>query len=770
MLSSAPGYGNPPGCHTGAYQDHYDYDNRLWAAAELYRATGEQRFATFVEKWYNGEGPRKLSSNSGAGTSRLAHAMEAYTEAAGDGRKVDATIAREHENAFFRRAKFVLRLVQAQPFSTGDRIDVPGWIGWGKFTYGSRVVITLLKAWKKTGKQEYLDAAHLAIGPQYGANPLSMSFVTGLGERYPRNPTCEVCLADDEPEPYPGLPIFGVFAHLANGHPFYKIANHDANNFPYIMYTSEDRPVLTRYIDHKQIIPQSEYTISTMSHTLIAVGLLAKRRNRLIVRNATLQLSDGSTSNSLVLELELPYTLPTASCRWVFDDASVATFGVGSNCTSSGEAIDGGNSTLKLRVWLGSGASVTAGTILKTRGPEVGYVNYETKQWQQTLVVRLPGGSRRARRLMPEGDFSNRLVAWQNGATTLEMPFTHRRMQSTGPASPSTDDAAKSFGLVVGTEQEFESGVMLTTNSSAPEPIVSPYGAVGFDALAQGEAQSSVGMQVDFTRRVAPDGGLFACPNDCSGRGTCLADVGECLCLIGSSGDACEVGLTAGPPPSPPPLPRHPPFTPLRQGESIVTVTASVVTLGFTIAGGVEAFDTAARTSLKTNLQASLRCYEPACFLELRVSPGSVQVDAILTIPDSVSGSAAATADITAAATALASTDSSALSSTLGVSVTAITAPTVQQGVSVPLVVAPPPPNPLPSKPLPLPPLAPPLSPNAPARGDGVAVIITTAVAVVGSMLITVIIAWLRRRRRLAERKQVLMSPSAAPVRSSTRV
>ena len=70
------------------------------------------------------------------------------------------------------------------------------------------------------------------------------------------------CLADDVVEPYPGLPIFGVFAHLANSHPFYKIANHDANNFPYIMYTKEDRPVLTRYIDHKQIIPQSEYTIS----------------------------------------------------------------------------------------------------------------------------------------------------------------------------------------------------------------------------------------------------------------------------------------------------------------------------------------------------------------------------------------------------------------------------------------------------------------------------------------------------------------------------
>ena len=546
----AGGYGNPPGCHTGAYQDHYDYDNRLWAAAELYRATGERRYAAFIEAWYHGAGPRQLSSDSGAGRSRVAVAIDAYAEAGADGRDVDAAIVRANRKTFLRRAKVVLRLSQAQPFSTGDRIGVAGWIGWGKFTYGSRVVITLLKAWKLTGEQAYHDAAHLAIGPQYGANPLSMSFVTGLGERYPRNPTCEVCLADDVKDPYPGIPVFGVFAHLSNGHPFYTIANHDANNFPYIMYSSEDRPVLTRFIDHKQIIPQAEFTISTMSHTLVAVGLLAKRRNRLRVQNATLVLDDGSTWGSVRLGLAQPYTLPTASCTWIFEETSLNTLGVGASC-GSGEGGEGGGEggVLQLRVQLGSGASVTAGVTLTTRGPEVGYVNYETKQWQQSVVV--VGAPSQGRRLMRTHEVdSGKVVAGPGGATSdADRPrgldralLTSRRRAQTSAQTVEADDAARSFVAVIGTEQAYDSGLMLMTNTSAPESPVSPYGAAGFDALALVESQSATGTQVDFDRGGPPEGGLFECPADCSGNGACLEDIGECMCLQGSSGDSCEIG------------------------------------------------------------------------------------------------------------------------------------------------------------------------------------------------------------------------------------
>ena len=695
----------------------------------------------------------------------MAFAIEAYAAAGREGRPVDATIASQDAKASARRAQSVLRMVQAQPFSTGDRIDVPGWIGWGKFTYGSRTVITLLKAWKRTGEQKYRDAAHLAIGPQYGANPLSMSFVTGLGERSPRNPTCEVCLADDVVEPYPGLPIFGVFAHLANSHPFYKIANHDANNFPYIMYTKEDRPVLTRYIDHKQIIPQSEYTISTMSHTLVAIGLLAKRRGRLLVRNATLRPDDGPPTGSLELALEKPYAMPTGSCTWLFDDASLATLGAGASCNSSSSG--GGEGVLRLWVRLGSGATVAAGTALRTRGPEVGYTNYETEQWQQTVVVQLAAGRRRSLHTEDEAAWSaatgpmgagpmgagpvgaapvatgavaagpvaaGPVAAGPVAGSSWSSRRRRRRLsEDTAAASAASADAAASFGQVAGADTEYDSGVMLTTNSSAPELSVSPLGAAGFDALALGEITNaaSAGTQVDFARGAAPDGGLFACPSDCSGRGSCLADIGECVCLQGSSGDACEVSATAaaGPPPTtppspspstPPPLPppspqppRYPPFTPLREGQSVVNVVASVVTLGITIAGSVESFDDTARTAFATKLQESLRCFKPACLLTLRVAPASVQVTAILTIPDSAPGSAAAAADVAAAATTLAALDTASLSSSLGVTVTAATAPTVQQAVSVPLVVAPPPP---------------PLGPGA-GGGGGSTLIITIIIA-----------------------------------------
>ena len=735
------GYGNPPGCHTGAYQDHYDYDNRLWAAAELYRATGERQYAAFIENWYHGDGPRDFQSNSGAGASRLAHAMDAYAGAAADGLAVDATIVWSNRRTFLRRAEFVLRLVQSQPFSTGDRLDVPEWIGWGKFTYGSRVVITLFKAWKLTDEPQYLDAAHLAIGPQYGAHPLSMSFVTGLGERYPRNPTCEVCLADDVDEPYPGLPIFGVFAHLSNGHPFYKIANHDANNFPYIMYSSEDRPVLTRYIDHKQIIPQSEFTISTMSHTLVAVGLLAKRVGRLHVHNATLLLDDGSTWGSLRLHLTQPYILPTNSCTWLFDSASLSALGAGASCSSGKDGTGGGRGTMLLHVQLGSGASVVADAALTTRGPQVGYDNYETRQWQQTVVVTLQvdGGEGAERRLsLAKEEGTGDLGP---GESRVGSPHTHRQLQSVPEAGPATgNDAASAFGALVGAPQVYDSGVMLTTNSSAPEPPVSSYGAVSFDALALRDAQSSVGMQVDFSRGAAPEGGQFACPGGCSGQGACLTDIGECMCLLGTSGESCEI---AAPPP-----PAYPPFAPLSEGESVVTVVASTVMIGITVAGSVDSFDDDARASLTERLRASLRCHDPSCFIKLYISPGSVQVAALLIIPDAVARSATIAADVAAAANTLTSSDSSSISSILGVSVTAITPPSMRQAVSVPLVVAPPPP-PLPA-------------PLGPFASDGpnsvVTIMIGAAGAVItGGLLILVTTSCLRRWRRSQVRAEVQM-------------
>ena len=126
-------------------------------------------------------------------------------------------------------------------------------------------------------------------------------------------------------------------------------------------------------------------------------------------------------------------------------------------------------------------------------------------------------------------------------------------------------------------------------------------------------------------------------------------------------------------------------------------------------------FDDSKRETLKMKLKVELECFEPECFMRLLVSAGSVRVGALLTIPDAAVGPNAASGDsasvvesVTAAAQSFIMQSATQLSS-LGVEVEAVeTSVTVQSGVTMAIVVAPPPPTP----PLPeVPPLLPP-TPN----------------------------------------------------------
>ena len=151
-----------------------------------------------------------------------------------------------------------------------------------------------------------------------------------------------------------------------------------------------------------------------------------------------------------------------------------------------------------------------------------------------------------------------------------------------------------------------------------------------------------------------------------------------------------------------------------------MSVTATVVSFGLTVAGDVASFESQ-RQGMKAALQVALSCQEPSCFVELRASTaGSVNVDVLLTIPDvPASGStydpALTASAVQAAATALVSQPVGTISSTLGVAV-ASTGGAVQvaSGVQASLVVAPPPP---PSSPPFVPPSPPPKGTSSPAPG-----------------------------------------------------
>ena len=135
-------------------------------------------------------------------------------------------------------------------------------------------------------------------------------------------------------------------------------------------------------------------------------------------------------------------------------------------------------------------------------------------------------------------------------------------------------------------------------------------------------------------------------------------------------------------------------------GQAVVQVQATVITINLQVAGDVNDF--APGSSALTNLDASFRslleCYDP-CQLRLLISSASVNVQALITVPNPPTGTAPnvptanLAATVLAAATALTSQPLAALSVALAVTVTQAPAITVAENVAVPMVVAPPPPS-----------------------------------------------------------------------------
>ena len=139
----------------------------------------------------------------------------------------------------------------------------------------------------------------------------------------------------------------------------------------------------------------------------------------------------------------------------------------------------------------------------------------------------------------------------------------------------------------------------------------------------------------------------------------------------------------------------------------VIQTNSTKVVVGFVLDTTIESFDEDAQAAFTTGLRAVLPCHEPACAIDLVISPGSVQVDAILSVfeaeaeagsaGDSQDGGSASLGDasqggtayeqlaahVVAAAHALSSAPAGAaaleLSSRLGVAVQSLPSVTVEE-------------------------------------------------------------------------------------------
>ena len=184
---------------TGGYQTR-DYDDKLWAAAELWETTGEDKYLEYFEKAV-AEIDFKSDENWDWGNvTNLALFTYALSNREG---KASDVILSIRENI----------IVTADNISKKSQSDMYGrpldLYYWGCNGTVARQTLNLFVADKLQHNIKYKEAAKNAVDHLFGRNFYNRSFVTGLGHNPPMNPHDRRSGADNVVAPWPGYLVGG---------------------------------------------------------------------------------------------------------------------------------------------------------------------------------------------------------------------------------------------------------------------------------------------------------------------------------------------------------------------------------------------------------------------------------------------------------------------------------------------------------------------------------------------------------------------------------
>lgn len=200
-----PGFRNPPDVGTGEYGDKNDKDERYWAAAELYRTTGEARYH---------EAFKTMAAEGGFDLYELG-----WTDVGGYGtisyllseRECDEEWDARLREGLLRRAEELASVCDKDGYGISLRPDE---YIWGSNMLVMNYAMLLLIADRLTGSDTNESRALAHVHYLYGMNPVGMSYVSGYGKRPVRHLHHRPSEGDGVEEPVPGLVSGGPNANL----------------------------------------------------------------------------------------------------------------------------------------------------------------------------------------------------------------------------------------------------------------------------------------------------------------------------------------------------------------------------------------------------------------------------------------------------------------------------------------------------------------------------------------------------------------------------
>ncbi len=189
---------NPQGVSTGEYGDRSCGDERLWAAAELGRTTGEKTYDDYYLAHY-AEYLGTLRAMAPEGWANVAP-MALWTYVLGRGKNA-AAVAAIRRDSISAADQIVERSARnGYLISMTDRDYV-----WGSnavvANYGMQLLVTNALQHNPRYVETALDNLHYLLG----RNTFSLSWVTQVGANPFRHPHHRPSGADRNPEPWPGL-------------------------------------------------------------------------------------------------------------------------------------------------------------------------------------------------------------------------------------------------------------------------------------------------------------------------------------------------------------------------------------------------------------------------------------------------------------------------------------------------------------------------------------------------------------------------------------
>lgn len=242
-----------------------DSDNRLWAAATLYRLTGEERFNQVVinrfKTWVDMQFTR-----ADAGWEYLnAHWPS----------KEEAVLKHTQRGIRIIATEFILKAHPTASYKSMKHTGAP--MMWGEGgAANAHELAALIRAYRQSGDKKFISAMLDGSAHILGANQIGMSFTTGLGQRWPRAPLHEDSIAAGIPAPT-GITIYG-WAHPAPTSYWYiwgpswaVLSNEVPTKRVEPFRTS--LPIFEYLIEYPGIIMSAEYTVNQTISTTAALWI-----------------------------------------------------------------------------------------------------------------------------------------------------------------------------------------------------------------------------------------------------------------------------------------------------------------------------------------------------------------------------------------------------------------------------------------------------------------------------------------------------------------